>query len=569
MTRITGSDLTVRSERLGPLPLINNVIRRLGLDVLLGEFVPTTDRRQHVPHAKALGLLLRSVLVEREPVYRQQEAVATFAPEELGLCSDQIRHLGDDVIGRALDRLFDADRGTLLTRVIVAAVRRFDLSLEELHDDSTSIRVTGQYRRARGRRVRGKRAPFITHGYSRDHRPDLKQLLFILTTTYDGGIPVQFRCSDGNTSDVVTHEQTWDSLCQVAGRTDFLYVADSKLCNEDAMNHVDRHRGRFLTVLPRTRLEDKELREWIQRHEPPWEVVRDQENSRRKDGPRDRWRAFRHHLPSKEGWPVIWLWSALLALSQEQSRRERIAKAEEQLGGLEAQLTGSRSRRRSYEDVAERVAAILAGQQVGRWLEVEIHSTETHRHRQATSGRPGPETRYVRRTKRGWRLDWKVDENMIAYDRKSDGMYPLLTNDRDLSIQEAFAAHRRQPIIEKRFEQLKSVFELAPVFLKNEARIEAFFCVYLLALLVQALLERELRQGMARDSVAELPIYPEERRCHRPTAEQVFRLFSLPARNILVLANKDLRVIPPELTDLQRQVLRLMRVPTSIYATQS
>ena len=100
---------------------------------------------------------------------------------------------------------------------------------------------------------------------------------------------------------------------------------------------------------------------------------------------------------------------------------------------------------------------------------------------------------------------------------------------------------------------------------KNEARIEAFFFVYFLALLVQALVERELRQGMQRAGVTELPIYPEERKCHRPTAEQVFRLFSLPARNVLVLGGKDVRIFDPELTDLQRQVLRLMSVPPSAY----
>ena len=563
------ADITARTERLGPLPLINHVLGRLGLETLLAEAVPTTDRGQHVQPAKVLGVLVRSVLVERKPVYRQQETVAMFAPEAFGLGGDDVAHLGDDVIGRALDRLFDADRGTLLTRVVVAAVERFGLSLDELHDDSTSIKVTGQYRGARGRRVRGKRAPFITHGYSKDHRPDLKQLLFILTTTSDGGVPVQFRCCDGNTSDVVTHEATWDSLCQVTGHPGFLYVGDCKLCNEDAMNHIDRRRGRFLTVMPRARLEDKEFREWIQRHEPPWEVVRDEENPRSKDGPRDRWRAFKYHLPSKEGWPVVWLWSALSALKQEQSRRERIAKAEEQLTDLQAQLTGSKARRRAHEDVEDRVATILAGQQVRRWIEVKVHGTEDHRYKQATAGRPGRNTRYVRRTKRGWRLEWQIDENVIAYDRKSDGMYPLLTNDRDLSLQEAFAAHRRQPAIEKRFEQLKTVFELAPIFLKNEARIEALFCLYFIALLVQALVERELREGMKRAGVAELPVYPEERQSHRPTAEQVFRLFSHQARTVLVRAGKDVRTIDPELTDLQRQILQLVGAPASAYRARA
>jgi transposase len=563
------ADLTVRTERLGPLPVINHVLRRLGLDACLAEAVPTTDGRQRVPHAKALGVLVRSILVEREPIYQQHETVATFAPEAFGLDTAEATHLSDDVLGRALDRLFDADRGALLTRVVVAAVARFGLALEELHDDSTSVKVTGQYTQARGRRVRGKRALALTYGYSKDHRPDLKQLLFILTTTHDGGVPIQFRCTDGHTSDVVTHEATWNTLCTVTGHPRFLYVADCKLCNEDAMNHIDRQRGRFLTVLPRTRLEDQEFREWIQHHEPPWELVRDEAHPRHQDGPRDRWRAFRHQLPSKEGWPVIWLWSALLALKQEQARRERLATAEEQLADFQAQLAGTRSRRRSHEEVTDRVAAILKGQQVGRWLAVTIHGTEKHRYRQATRGRPGPATRYVRRTTRGWRLEWHVDEHMVAYDRRSDGMYPLLTNDRSLSVQEAFAAHRRQPAIEKRFQQLKSVFELAPLFLKNEARIEAFCFVYFLALLVQALIERELRRGMQRAGVPDLPLYPEERTCQRPTAEQILRLFALPARHVLTVAGRDVRVIDAELTSLQEQVLRLMAIPRTVYAARS
>jgi transposase len=565
--RVDVSELSARTERLGPLPLINHVLRRLGLEELLAEAVPTTDKRQRVTHVKALGVLLRSILVERDPIYRQQETLATFAPEAFGVSAAEAEHIGDDAVGRALDRLFDADRGSLLTRVVVAAVKRFEIALDELHDDSTSIKFSGQYRAARGRRIRGKRAPFVTYGHSKDHRPDLKQLLFILTTSRDGGIPVRFRCADGNTSDVSTHEQTWDALCQVTGRTSFLYVADCKLCNEDAMNHIDRRRGRFLAVMPRTRLEDREFRDWIQRHEPPWETVRDAENPRRKDGPRDRWRAFRHHLPSKEGWPVFWLWSSLLALQQEQSRRERLAKAEELLAELQTQLTGSKSRRRSYEELDECVSAILAGQQVARWLEVKIVGTEEHRYRQEHAGRPGPATRYVRRTKRGWRLDWRIDENMIAYDRKSDGMYPLLTNDRTLSIQDAFAAHRRQPAIEKRFEQLKTVFSIAPVFLKNVGRIEAFFCVYFLALLIQALVERELRRGMRCAEVAELPLYPEERRCKHPTAEQIFRLFSLAAHTVLVARGTIVRVVPPELTDLQREVLRLMKIPSAAFSS--
>jgi len=108
-----------------------------------------------------------------------------------------------------------------------------------------------------------------------------------------------------------------------------------------------------------------------------------------------------------------------------------------------------------------------------------------------------------------------------------------LTNDGSLTDAQVCEAHKRQPSIEKRFAQTKTVFEIAPVLLKNEGRIEALFFVYFLALLVQALIERELRLAMQRDGVETLALYPEERNTHRPTAEQVLRLFSLTQRHVL------------------------------------
>src|ERR1039458_581777 len=77
----------------------------------------------------------------------------------------------------------------------------------------------------------------------------------------------------------------------------------------------------------------------------------------------------------------------------------------------------------------------------------------------------------------------------------------------------------------------QSVHEIAPVFLKNPGRIEALFTLYFLALLVQALIERELRLAIKREHIAQLPIYPEQRQCKRPTTEQILRLFSLAERH--------------------------------------
>jgi transposase len=554
-----GARFALHTERLGPLPLVNAFVERVGLESLLDRHVPS-DARCTVPHARALGVLLRSIIVEREPIYRQQETVHGFASGMFGIRAQEMEHLSDDRLGRALDRLFDADRAALLTEVALAVGSRFGVHFDEFHNDSTTISFCGQYRAASGRKIRGRSAPVITYGHSKARRPDLKQLLFILTMNADGHLPVAFRCTDGNTSDSRTHIETWNTLRAVAGRADFLYVADAKLCSRENMDYIDRAGGRFVTVMPRNRLEDEEFRQWIQSNTAPWELLWDRPNARYSDGPRDCWYVYRAPLPSAEAWSVVWVWSTLLTLRQEARRRRNIAAATEELKELRERLAGAKARLRGAAEIDLKVSMILERHHLGRYLKVRRTVREVHTFKQARRGRPGPETAYRKITKRRFDIEWDTDEEAIAYDHRSDGMYPLMTNDRSLSAAQVLQAHKGQPMIEKRFEQVKTVHEIAPVLLKNEGRIEALFTLYFLALLVQALIERELRLAMARENIEELPLYPEQRQCAHPTTEQILRLFSLAERHKLTDHNHTVQVFEVEFTALQRQVLTLLGV---------
>lgn len=537
----------------------------MGLEELLEQYVPTTDKRCAVAHSRALGVLLRSIVVEREPIYRQAETVHGFASGLYGLSARQIGRMDDDRLGRALDQLFQADRAALLTAVVLAVARRFEVRFERLHNDSTSISFCGQYRDQRPNRF-GRRAAAITYGYSKDHRPDLKQLLFILTTDADGGVPVQFRTADGNTNDSVTHIETWNCLRAVAGRADFLYVADSKLCSFDNLDYIHRAGGRFVTVMPRSRREDAHFRKWIQTHTPEWELVWDRPHPRHSScGPRDRWLVYRDPLGSREGWSLIWVWSTLLTLHQQDRRHRNLAAATEALTALRARVLGARSRLRGAARIDLALEEILERYHVRRYLKVKRTVRQEHTFKQARRGRPGPDTAYRRITHRRYDLEWTLDQAAVAYDEKSDGMYPLLSNDRNLTAAQVLESHKGQPTIEKRFEQLKTVHEIAPVFLKNPFRIEAFFTLYFLALLVQALIERELRQAMKRERIRELPIYPEQRLCKRPTTEQILRLFSFAERHTLMRDGRLVQIFPAQLTDLQVQVLELLAVPLELF----
>ncbi len=556
--------LALHSERLGPLPLVNSFIRRMGIEEILESYVPTDDRRCVVSHAKALGVLLRSIIVEREPIYRQQEIVAGFASGLFGIPADQMDRLSDDRIGRALDRLFEADRTAMLTEMVVTVAERFDVEFDQLHNDSTSISFCGQYRNANGRTLNGRTAPAIVYGFSKQHRPDLKQLLFILSVTADG-IPASFRCADGNTSDSVTHIDTWNTLRSVTGRSDFLYVADSKLCSLENMRYIHSQGGRFVTVMPRSRKEDSLFREWMQTNTPEWQLVWDRPNPRYADGPNDRWHVFQPEQPSSELWTITWVWSELLTLRQRARRTRNIAAAVQELDALRQRLANARARLRGAKEIDERVEEILERHFVTRYLKVSRVIQEAHEFKQARRGRPGPDTAYRKITHRRFNIEWTIDLAAVSYDERTDGMYPLISNDKHLGPKAVLEAHKGQPKIEKRFEQVKTVHEIAPVYLKNEGRIEALFTLYFLALLVQALIERELRAAMKRAEIAALPIYPEQRSCRHPTTEQVLRLFSLAQRHRLINDGQAFKCFDAELTALQRLILKLLSVPDSAY----
>src|SRR5665811_873753 len=158
------------------------------------------------------------------------------------------------------------------------------------------------------------------------------------------------------------------------------------------------------------------------------------------------------------------------------------------------------------------------------------------------------------------------DRAKVAYDAKTDGCFPLVTNDREFSDAEVLAAYRYQPNLEKRHHELKSVLELAPVRLHSPARIEALACCEFIALLCQCLIEREVRSAMAREGIASLPLYHEKRAAKAPTAPRIFDLFAETARHRLFGRGGELvQVFEPELSELQRQVLGLLGVREDAY----
>jgi transposase len=551
---------TLTSWHVAAVPILEGLLRRLRLREILRVHLPREDRRCRVATATGLVVLLQNLLVSREPLYGVGQWAARYVPGLLGLTPEQLPALNDDRVGRCLDRLFDADIPTLTLAVVRHAVREFGVTLDELHNDSTTITFHGDYADAdRERTLRGRLRLAVTHGHNKDHRPDLKQLLSILTVSRDGAVPVQFRVESGNATDDRSHRATWELLCQLTGRRDFLYVADCKLATAENMAHLHQHGGRFVSVLPRTRGEDAAFRTLVRDGRACWRAIHDRLDDR--GDVVDRFSVHEPERTSVEGYRLIWYHSTRKAECDAVTRHRRLERALGRLAELRQKLTSPRTRYRERAKVVAAVEAILHEEEVTGWITVAVQEHTTAAYRQERRGRPGADTRYVKQESRRFELTYGLDHDRLAEAALCDGVFPLITNVRELSACELLLAYKQQPRIETRFAQLKTDFAVAPVYLKETSRIQALLCVYFFALLVESLLERELRRAMERAGVESLPLYPEGRACRQPTARRVIELFEEVQRHELSGEGRRPVVFTTELTRLQRRILRLLGMP--------
>lgn len=557
---------TLQSHAVGGLPLINGILERLKLRQCLEEMLPEEDGRVVVPAATGLLVLVKNILLSREALYGVADWSVRQAPDLLGLAAKQIEAFNDDRLGRCLDRLFDADCGSVALRAAACAVREFHVALDELHNDSTTVTFHGAYIDAKQEQdVRGRRTKVITWGHNKDHRPDLKQVLYILTVTEDGAVPVQFRVESGNTTDDQTHQATWEVLCQLSGRRDFLYVADSKLATRENMAYIHQRGGRFLSVLPQTRSEDGTFRQALADGKATWRCLWDKTDE---EGELlDRFSVSDFSSTSSDGYRLVWYHSTAKAELDALVRGAQLERLFQQLAALRQKLLSPRTRYHTYRRVQEAVDRLLKDEAVGHLVEVRIEPREQETYRQSSRGRPTSKTKYVRKVTTRFDLSYAVNQPALDRERQGYGVFPLITNEFRLSERDLLWAYKKQPRIEKRFSQLKTEFAVAPMHLQSASRIEAFLGVYFLALLVEALLERELRMAMAAKKVKSLPLYPEGRACECPTAPRVFEAFENVQRHRLELEGQPATVLVTQLSPLQRAVLKLLRHSPETYGS--
>jgi transposase len=560
------SDATLESLEVGAAPLVQHFLQRLQLLPLLQRFLPAAETGcpEKLPSALTLCCLIEHLLLARQPLYALADFFARRTPEHFGLEPAQVGLLNDDRFARALDRLFEADCASLLTTLVMHTVRAFAIDLSQLHNDSTTVTFSGNYVN-QAAAEQEERPPLITHGHNKDHRPDLKQLLYCVTVSADGAVPLHFKAYDGNTVDDVTHRETWLFLRQLVGHANFLYVADCKLASHDNLAFIAGEHGRFLTVLPRTRKEIHWLYEQARAGALAWQEVRRQK-PRRKEGPARVWEGCAHAERSTDGYRLFWYRSSQKR-ANDAAYRQRLL-AEFRTWHKAFQAKAQRQHFASEEEAKAKADAVVRELGVGDWVVWRVEKRHREWQEQVGPGRPGPNTKYRQCAEDYYELVFAEDQEAIRACALCDGLFALVSNDESLSVAEALAKYKYQPFLEKRYEQLKSVFEVAPVWLKTPARIAALLFCYFVVLLVEALLEREVRRRMKEQQVRSLPLYPEGRAAKAPTAELVLTALAGLRRHRLRSAQGELlRTFHDALPEAARQVLDLLGVDRSPFGS--
>lgn len=530
--------LDLKQVRIGSLPIIRKFMNILGVKKLLCEALQQAD------YADALETLALSALLRPDALYRVGEWANAF---DDGLAR---KSLSDDMLGRALDRLFKADRASLLTKLTLTAIEMFKIDTGQIHNDSTTVKFSGSFETQHLKAVQLKR------GHSKDHRPDLKQLVYSLSVTRDGAIPIHFKAYDGNQTDDKTHWELWQSLRGLLGRSDFLYVADSKLCVADTMCRIDREQGSFITILPRTRKEVIEFAEDAMASRVRWTSIHHQ---RVRKGKIDHFETAEALYQMREGYRIHWYRSSEKKVRDRQDREQRIAIAREKLRNLN---NVKRRGPKSEAAMKRSINKIISHYKIGDWLTAIVRIEDVERFRQTRKGKATQSSLFKRSIVKFVKVE--VCDNIDGQSESTamDGIFPLVTN-KNLSALAALKAYKFQPSLEKRHSLLKSTLNVAPVFLKKNDRIEALMFIYFIAQTVASLLERELRMEMQKAGLEKLQLLPEGRPTRTPTTAQILDRFEHCARYRLFDHDQLVKTFAEPLSPDQTLVLNLLKIPVS------
>lgn len=515
---------TYSTQRLDHLGIVAGICQQIGLVEQIDTYIGATERKVSVGEAvqamvlNALGFVESALYLT--PEFFHNKPVGLLIRE--GLTAEDLNH---DSLGRALDMLYNADITQVFFCVAFHALNVFEIEHDFVHLDNTTFSLEGDYAIP----SEDPRAVRIAHGYSRDHRPDLKQVVVSLICSYQSSIPVWLQALDGNRADKESFPKIIQAYVSQMQTSELPYfIADSALYSEENINVLSQ--VKWITRIPGTLNEVKELYKSItpeQMQESALEGYSYLEVGNYYGGLRQRW---------------------LVVFSKAAYKRES-ATFRKRLTEKRTQAEKSLKQLSQQEFPTQEAAKTAVRALESQWKFHQARTVQLEKvFRYKRPGRPrkGEKPEHV-----GWRVVGEIvdNEEAIAEALKSKGKFILGSNELDeeqLPAQMILTAYKGQAAsVERGFRFLKDpMFFASSLFLEKPERIMALLMVMGLSLLIYALAERSLRTKLAQldESIPNQVGKPTQ----RPTIRRIFQVFR--GIDILLIQNH---------LGIQRQVLNL------------
>lgn len=547
-------DSVLRKYVIGAHPIIQFFMDKLKISEIIGSYV-RQDKRLKLSTEKALCLLIHNILSTPKPMYEIVDWLKPLDEEKVGLESGDSSFINDDRVGRALASFYLSRHKDIFFRLVLRAIKLFEIDCRQIHQDTTTITFSGKYAGWDAQQL-------MTFGINKDHRPDLKQLVLGLSVTADGFVPIVHNIYDGNQTDDRLHPENHKRLKKLLKRSDFIYVADSKLATEDNLGKITACGGRFVSVMPRTWKEDKVFRDKVRKGKINWKHLLSRPNNRKPKSKRDHYYLAKGEYRTSNGYRLIWVLSKQKAEQDAESRERNIEKTLDFLRELQTRLNTYNLK--TYESIKKNIISILKENKCNDFIDYKIHMNVLYEKHHKKVGRPKRNNPGKSIPKEYFSISFEKNKDSIQKEALTDGIFPLITNLKDHKPKNILEIYKYQPFLEKRNSQLKKYQEIAPAFLKKPQRVIAYLHMNVMALMIATLMERQLRIAMKLNSIKSLPIYPEERDCKHPTTFDIVRLFKSIER-YEVEEGLNINLFPAQLSKLQKKVLELLEVPISLY----
>lgn len=441
-------------------------------------------------------------------------------------CSGEIN---DDRLGRALDRFYAFGCDRLFATLASQAAFRYGVSQKFRHLDSTSMEVHGEYNSE-------KEEPLITFGYSKDHRPDLKQFMIYLMSSQDGDVPLLAETVAGNSSDrKLFREKLKELKGQIKEGMDTYFVADSALYTTETIKTISPNM-KWVTRVPERLIEAKDLvlsSSEMEEIEPGYHGRLVQSNYA---GIEQRWLlVYSEHAYTREAKSL---------------KRQILKEKEKKIQEL---------KKLSHQDFDCEEDAKKNLERWAKTLKYHLIKDIQVSSRQVKNGRGRPRLNEVLTHRYQITGTLEEDPKNIAAALRTKGRFIVATNEPDptkLSLKDMLSNYKEQQAVERGFRFLKDPsFMTSSVFLKNQERIVALGMMMCLCLLVYTIAQRYLRKKLQelRASVPNQQGNPTQ----KPTMRWIFQLFE-GVHLLLHTVESRVREIVLNLNEVRLQILRVL-----------